>query len=144
MNLYLVNDDIAGVLYPEERVYVLTWAENAEEAIDIALLHFDANISRGECDVDEIDPQTLAAYDIAASEKAGIETRSEVCRVAGLREDGEEQCDYCGLAACGLSQYAVCDECQSCAECGHEEDCPELAERENQNEKLFKGDNNGR
>ena len=40
------------------------------------------------------------------------------CRAAGWGHEDESPCESCGKYACSLDEFAVCDVCHGCAECG--------------------------
>jgi hypothetical protein len=53
---------------------------------------------------------------------------SELCNYdhhdRGWRYDEEHVCQACGLYACGIEEFAVCEECDQCLSCGHAKGCP--------------------
>lgn len=51
------------------------------------------------------------------------EEDEEYLREKGWRYEGEKTCDSCGLAAFGQEEYAVCNECGMCKECGCDTVC---------------------
>lgn len=56
----------------------------------------------------------------------------EAQRLAGLRWDGYDVCESCGLAEPdsprARPEWRICFECLQCGECGHDGDCPESPE----------------
>lgn len=56
------------------------------------------------------------------------ETEEEFLRAHGWRYEGEETCAACGLAAFGQEEFAICNECQMCKECGCDTTCEGLDE----------------
>lgn len=46
------------------------------------------------------------------------EEDGEYLRSKGWRYEDEKTCDSCGLAAFGQEEFAVCNECRLCKECG--------------------------
>lgn len=51
------------------------------------------------------------------------EEDTEYLREHGWRYEDEKPCHSCGLAAFGQGEFAVCNECYMCKECGCERDC---------------------
>jgi len=52
-----------------------------------------------------------------AQSKVHQETRPEILRQAGWSNEGEWECQCCGLCANGLPQFEVCGDCELCLEC---------------------------
>lgn len=126
MRLWNVHDDPENNLQAEEREWALVWADNERDAKLLA-----AAIYRGETYwLDASFEKAFVAQqvtslsdDVLAQWKPKfprIERRQILHRLCGWSEEGEQTCDSCGLAALNMPQFAVCPECNLCAECGCE------------------------
>ena len=117
-------------MYPEDRHWVAVAAENEDQARALVAAFYD-----GEAPRDEWDWKT--AFEI----RGPIETKdwpqrlqpqypqeirnSEALRLMGWREEGESECESCGLAAMGIKEYELCDDCYCCKMCC---ECPKRCE----------------
>lgn len=75
----------------------------------------------------ELTSERREPYDIflrADATEPYVEHYPEVLRQANWQYEDEYTCNSCGLAAMGIDQYEVCDDCGECLECGHQDDCP--------------------
>lgn len=126
MKLWNVHDDPKNCLQSEERTWALVWAETEHDAKILA-----ASVYSGEtCSLEGTIDESFEATDTTASlginlpsykpALPGVERDLAVQRLCGWRQEGESTCDSCGLAALDMPQFAVCPECNQCAECGCE------------------------
>lgn len=60
---------------------------------------------------------------------AHVVTDRAIYREMGWSVECDEHCDGCGLATMD-GDFPLCDECDMCAECGHEDDCPNVNQSE--------------
>jgi len=128
MKLYCITDaeDPGSQDSCEQAWWTAVWSESALHALAYALVNYG-----GECWIDDdpglkvassFDPSKfLVAPEMPDDVIEAVEERSmEVLRHAGWREEGESECDCCGLFASGLEDHTVCLECFMCVECGCE------------------------
>ncbi len=119
---FSVHDDPEGN-YPEECWWSCIAAENEEQAKLIAAATYIGDGPLNEIPWREFF-EVAHKIDMADWPEHIRPTNPEVLhdleaqRLCGFREDGEQTCDSCGLAAMGMKQYRVCGECGQCAECG--------------------------
>lgn len=121
MRLYSICDNPQ----PDDLFYdwwQAVWANNEEEALRYATMHYGGEFSPEELQLtvidvsdasDAIDPETVGVHE---------ERRFETLRLLGWHEDGEYACECCGLYAVGIPEHDVCDWCCLCPECRAEEE----------------------
>lgn len=54
-------------------------------------------------------------------------------REMGWMMEGDERCSWCGLATMD-GEYPLCQDCETCSDCGHEHDCESRLGQENSDE----------
>ena len=123
LHAFVVRD--TNVSYEEDEVWsIALWAESHDEAKKLAWEKYPhRNEDGATSDCLEF---TLHQYNSIfkhTPEFSGEEKRPEVLRILGYRNDEEYPCYGCEMAACGIAEFKVCDECGYCNECGHNEDC---------------------
>lgn len=105
--------------------WVAVWAPSAKHALDWAFLNYygDHRMEEAKDFIRISHTEDQSKY--LKPEKDGIheERRFVALRQAGWREEGESECDSCGLYALGFPEWEVCDACYLCREC--REDCEE-------------------
>lgn len=121
MILFQIHDNADGNLDWEETTWQAVWADSEEEAFALYCKAHDY-CELGTADVVFSDRERLAAI-TPSRDEPHIECRPEVLRQLGWRVEGESTCDTCGLAAMDDERFRVCEECNQCLECGHDQDC---------------------
>ena len=117
-----IHDDPGEHCHWDERNWLAVAAESEEHARVLA-----AAFNQGEAPRDEFDWKTAFVI------RGPIDTTiwperlqpqypqlirdPECLRLLGWCDDGERDCESCGLASMGLDQYAICDNCDCCKEC---------------------------
>lgn len=124
LNVYTIHDDPShGQQDAEDRWWAAIVAETEHHAIVIASVIYDGEAPRDEWDWRE-------AFEIAATispsdwpERLRPQYPQQIrdpeaLRLCRFREPGEPECEACGLPACGIKKYAVCEDCYVCLDCG--------------------------
>lgn len=128
LQLFIFNDnqDSAHVRYADEVWWRAVWATTAPQAHAVA---WDDYPHATEA---QVTPASLILVGLAlpnerlrsyAPRMPGGEDRPQVLRLIGWREPDEGECERCGLCANGLPEFAVCEDCERCPECGHHPSC---------------------
>jgi hypothetical protein len=130
MNLYTVHQPDDGSFGHEYEYWELVWANSEDDAKRLYVEHY-----KGQCDpnndqfgdgvtVEQVDAAKMAGVE---PQKQGthFDGRYSVMREFGWRCDGESSCEVCGRYAMDTPAWRVCDECNTCLECGHAGDCTE-------------------
>lgn len=60
----------------------------------------------------------------------------EILRQLGWTYEDEATCNSCGLAPMGMDKYEVCEDCELCLDCGHEDDCPIMVDENQTSEQI--------
>lgn len=115
----------------DEQWQDLVFAHNANEAKLIALKTGDACAEQQDCFYDaggnplwHIKARRKPVIDqFAEGEKAYAlhfyrDENIKIFRAAGFNELEHPTCDTCGLSDYGKPEYAVCEDCYTCVECG--------------------------
>lgn len=92
---------------------VLVFAESADRARSLAV---------GEWDVGYVDIQAATSSAAVPDGAAHRIATFREYRAAGWVEEDEPTCDSCGLSSWGFDEFAVCDVCRLCKECGCDDD----------------------
>lgn len=105
---------------------VIVFAESAEAASVIAEKELDLDVREGENahlrirreeDADRFLDRAVDGVLVFYSKPGG-----EAYRLLGWGEEGDDECDDCGLNACGLAEHRVIDGlCIGCSERRHDE-----------------------
>lgn len=123
----------AGSANPQEYQYVdACFANSSKEAKSFMWKH--SYRLADECDGDYMDlrAERQKAHDNLFDKSQSspyIVRDNETLRKMGWSMEGERQCDSCGLAAMGMDEFHVCDDCGQCPECGCDEECEEHGNR---------------
>ena len=129
MKLFNVDDNADRNLDWEETTSMAVWAHDPAEAMRLyrdayaRLVEADRVPDVAELVCKEVNP--LPSW-VEPPAVPGIEDNPEVQRELGWRIENEAACSTCGLASMDLPQYRVCDECDQCLACGHDEGCEEV------------------
>ena len=119
--VFVVDDDPRQDCYPDERWWSAIAAETPAQAVAIACSIYDGGAPIHEIDWREAfhvrKPIDTAKWDDPPTHPQKIRCTSQL-RDCGISEDGETYCDCCGLAANGMPQHAVCEDCSICLTCG--------------------------
>lgn len=115
MGLYALHDDpddLAG--HPEDRHYAVVWAGDAEEAAarfrKYEGLREDYAVACRELPVPDGFREPVNTPQVVGD--------PALLRALRYHEPGEHSCDTCGLYPMGQEQWAVCEDCYQCRECG--------------------------
>ena len=107
--------------FPEDRRWVAVAAENEDQARVLAAAFYDGEAPRNEWnwktafEIREVDTSNWPER-LQPQYPQQI-TDLESLRLMGWREEGESECESCGLAAMGMPAYEICDDCYCCTEC---------------------------
>jgi hypothetical protein len=134
IRVWSIHDDPQGhhSQWPEDRTWLAIAAETEEHAKAIAASHYDGDIPRNDWDW----RAAFVAIQVDTSNwPDGLKPRFprritclETLRLMGWHEEGESECDCCGLAAMGMRAYEIrecCGCCPKCCDCGNDEDVKE-------------------
>ena len=119
----------AGSCNPFEWPYVEACFANSSKEAKAFMWKHSHRLSE-ECDSDYMDLRVnrKKEYD-KLLDKSKTEpylvSDPKTLRQMGWSMEGERQCDSCGLAAMDMAEFAVCDSCGSCPECGFDDECEE-------------------
>ena len=128
IRVFAIHDDPEQHEHHEDRIWIAIAAEDERQALALAAAYYDGEAVRDEWNwttafhVSEVD---------TANWPEGKKPRSpqriccpEVQRLMGWKEEGESECDSCGLAPNGLRWHKLrdcCDRCPACCDCTEEE-----------------------
>lgn len=117
----------AGSSNPQEYPFVdACFARSSKEAK--AFMWKNSYRISDECDGDYLDLRVIREktgdqhFDQSKTEPYIIRD-DKVLRLMGWSHEGERGCDSCGLYANEMDEFAVCDMCGQCAECGFDTEC---------------------
>lgn len=121
MNLYVLHDRVPGSNFDwDDAHWRAIWAGTKEQALAIYNQYHPDSSSLTLQDVvfEPVPESDLLMVSSPVEDGPHLEQRPEELRQLHWREQGEHTCDSCGYAAMGLPEYAVCDGCYACRECG--------------------------
>lgn len=124
LSVFVIHDDPTLCADDEERWWAAIAAENEQQAVAIAAATYSGNGSVGQ-DGDWRNFFAVVKAIDCSTWPERIRPRHpeqlrdcESLRLCWFREYGEQFCESCGMAAMGMRDHVVCDECCRCAECG--------------------------
>ena len=121
LRVFVLHDDPEQGCYPDERWWIAIAAENPDQAVAIACALYDGGAPLHEIEWQSAfhvrKPIDTSKWDDPPKYPQKIRCTFQL-RDCGFSEDGESYCDSCGLAAMGIPQFAVCEECRVCLSCG--------------------------
>jgi hypothetical protein len=120
---WAIHDDPDGHCSqcPEDVNWIAVAAESEDHARVLAAAFYDGSAPRDEWDwrtafsIRQVDTSTWPKR-LQPQFPRHI-TDPESLRLMGWRDEGESECESCGLAAMGMEAYEICDECCYCKEC---------------------------
>jgi hypothetical protein len=107
--------------FPEDLHWIAVAAESEDHARVLAAAFYDGETPRDEWDwktafsISQVDTSTWPKR-LQPQFPRHI-TDPESLRLMGWREEGESECESCGLHAMGMEAYLICDDCDFCKEC---------------------------
>lgn len=120
MKAYLVHngDD-------DSRESVIVYHYTEEAAKELGRNCLTSTNSWEETEVERVPAHDARCVSMTEPEQ---EEDAEYLREQGWRYEDEKTCHSCGLAAFGQEEFAVCNECNHCKECGCATTCDESDE----------------
>lgn len=118
----------AGSSWPEDFAWVDAVFANSYREAKKTVWAKGTNIV-DECDAEYTDLRLTRAKEhdhLAVGNEPYVADDSKVLREMGWGYEGDSRCSACGGATLE-GEFPLCDECECCAECGHDEDCSEGA-----------------
>lgn len=116
MNAYMVRHTEDEL--PTDEFAVMVFAPIAVQAEEIAATRTDM------C---EHPREDLRATRMRAADDPTVVERREATlyeyRAAGFIDEDSPRCDSCDKCSFDIDEYAVCDECHQCRECGCDDEC---------------------
>jgi hypothetical protein len=128
IRVWAIHDDPEQYELSDDRTWLAIAAEDENQALALAAAFYDGDTPRDEWNW----TTAFAATEIHTTDwPDGLKPRFprritclETLRLMRWREEGESECDCCGLAAMGMRAYEIrdcCDRCPECCDCGEEE-----------------------
>ena len=128
IRVFAIHDDPEQYEHAEDRTWLAIAAEDERQALALAAACYDGDTPRDEWN-------WTTAFDVAEVHISNWPddrkprfpqriTDLEVLRLMGWKEEGESECDSCGLASMGLRWHKLrdcCDCCPACCDCTEEE-----------------------
>ncbi len=104
-------------LFPEDARNAVVWAYDAASAERFWLEHVYEDVKEPPAGGVEILEIPADGEEEAGRTTPHVEDRDRFLRNIGCAGIGERCCEMCDLYACGIEEYAVCDDCLTCRDC---------------------------